>query len=203
MCNEYAREIEAGRVIAAMKEMADVPPFSWTGGRIPNDIAPTAHIKIRDRAMIVRLNADNLAGDMMTWAWPGAHGKPVFNFVSEKRDFSKSDRCLIPATGFYEYTAPKAPKIKLKDQHFFTMKGEEWFWIVGIVKENCFAMLTTAPGPDVEPYHDRQICILKPEQGMDWLRLSQPEKELLRTAPKGQFKVATLRRDGVPSAARA
>jgi len=47
---------------------------------------------------------------------------------------------LIVATGFYEYTAPEAPKIKLKDQHFFTMKGEEWFWVAGIVKDNCFTM---------------------------------------------------------------
>jgi putative SOS response-associated peptidase YedK len=201
MCNEYAREVEAGRVISAMKEMADVPPFSWMEGRIPNDIAPTAHVKIRDRGLIVKLKDEKLVGDMMTWAWPGPRGKPVFNFVSEKRDFRNSDRCLIIATGFYEYTAPQAPKIKLRDQHLFTMKGEEWFWIAGIVKENCFTMLTTAPGPDVQPYHDRQICTLKPEQGIDWLRLSLPQNELLRTPPKGQLKVTTLRRNGVAVAA--
>ena len=105
---------------------------------------------------------------------------------------------LIVATGFYEYTAPEAPKIKLKDQHFFTMKGEEWFWVAGIVKDNCFTMLTAAPGPDVEPYHDRQICALKPEQGIDWLRLSRPENELLATPPPGRFKVVTVRKDGIP-----
>ena len=68
MCNDYAREIEAGRVIAAMKEMERVPPFSWTGDRIPNDIAPTPHVRIRERGMIVRLTGDRLTGDMMTWA---------------------------------------------------------------------------------------------------------------------------------------
>jgi putative SOS response-associated peptidase YedK len=198
MCNDYAHEIEAGRVIAAMKEMERVPPFSWRGDRIPNDIAPTPHVTIRERGMIVRLTGDRLTGDMMTWAWAGAHGKPVFNFVSEKRDFAKSDRCLIVATGVYEYTAPEAPKIKLEDQHFFTMKGEEWFWVAAIVKDNCFTMLTAAPGPDVEPYHDRQICALKPEQGIDWLRLSQPENELLATPPPGRFKVVTVRKDGIP-----
>ena len=52
MCNDYAREIEAGRVIAAMKEMENVPPFSYAGGRIPNDPASTPHIKIRDRGLI-------------------------------------------------------------------------------------------------------------------------------------------------------
>jgi putative SOS response-associated peptidase YedK len=184
-------------MIAAMKELDYVPPFSWTGGRIPNDIAPTPHVKIRERGMIVRLTEDKLTGDMMTWAWAGAQGEPVFNFVSEKRDFSKSDRCLIVATGFYEYTAPGAPMIKLKDQHFLTMKGDEGFWIAGIVKDNCFTMLTAAPGPDVEPYHDRQSCTLKPEQGIDSLRRSRPENDLLPTPPPGRFKVVPIRKDGV------
>src|SRR6185437_5689870 len=116
MSNDYAREIEAGRVIAAMEEMKDVPPFSYTGGRTPNDAAPTPHIKIRDRGLIVRLKDDHLEGEMMTWAW--FQGKrPVFNFVSEGRDFSKTARCLILATGFYEYTSPelRKPKTKLQD----------------------------------------------------------------------------------------
>lgn len=139
MCNDYAREIEAGRVIKAMKEMKNVPPFSYTGGRIPNDAAPVAHIKIRDRGLTVRLRENRLEGEMMTWAW--LQGKrPVFNFVSEGRDFSKTDRCLILATSFYEYTAPEQekPKVKLQDKHQFALKGEEWFWIAGIVKQECF-----------------------------------------------------------------
>jgi hypothetical protein len=106
MCNDYAREIEAGRVIAAMEEIKDVPPFSYMGGRIPNDAAPTPHINIRDKGLVVRLREERLEGEMMTWAW--LQGKrPVFNFVSEDRDFSKSDRCLILATSFYEYTGTR------------------------------------------------------------------------------------------------
>jgi hypothetical protein len=40
-------------------------------------------------------------------------------------------------------------------------------------------MLTTEPGPGIEPYHDQQIGALPPEQGVDWLRLSRPQKEML------------------------
>jgi putative SOS response-associated peptidase YedK len=195
MCNDYAREIEAGRVIRLMKEMENLPPFSWTGGRIPNDAGPTPHIKITEKGLICRFDGSNLAGEMMTWAWKTPQGKPVFNFVSEKRDFSNFDRCLIVATGFYEYTAPKQAKTKLKDQHFFTLKGHEWFWIAGIVKQNAFAMLTTEPGPDIQPYHDRQVCVLPPEAGADWL--TKPETDLLKPFPKGRLTVKTLRRDGV------
>ncbi len=56
-------------------------------------------------------------------------------FVSEGRDFSKSERVLIPATGFYEYTAPGKAEDKTQDRHLFTLKGEDWFWIAGIAKE--------------------------------------------------------------------
>ena len=132
----------------------------------------------------------------MTWAWKGPGGKPVFNFKSEGRDFSKSDRLLILATGFYEYTAPANPKVKLKDQHFFQLAGQEWFWIAAVEKQGCFSMLTTSPGPDLKPYHDRQICVLEPKDGPAWLNLSVPEAQLLRPLPLGSLKVKTLRRSG-------
>jgi hypothetical protein len=51
------------------------------------------------------------------WAWKTLTRKPVFNFVSEGRDFSQTQRVLILATSFYEYTTPKVAKGKLKDQH--------------------------------------------------------------------------------------
>jgi putative SOS response-associated peptidase YedK len=198
MCNDYAREIEAARVIAAMEEMKNIPPFTYTGGRIPNDAAPTPHVKIRDTGLIVRLKDERLEGEMMTWAW--LQGKrPVFNFVSEGRDFSKTDRCLILATSFYEYTAPEEqkPKVKLQDQHQFKLKGQDWFWIAGIVKNGCFAMLTVKPGPDVLPYHDRQIVVLPPARGMDWLTLAQPERDILTALPRGTLNHSLLRKNGV------
>jgi putative SOS response-associated peptidase YedK len=30
-------------------------------------------------------------------------------------------------------------------------------------------MLTTAPGPDVAPYHDRQVAVLAPADWLAWL----------------------------------
>jgi putative SOS response-associated peptidase YedK len=197
MCNDYAREIELGRVLKAIKEMERVPPFAWQGGNTPNDIAPQAHIKISDKGFVAKLEGKDLVGDMVKWAWKTPSGKPVFNFVSEKRDFSKSERCLILATSFYEYIQPEQGKMKLKDQHCFTMRDEEWFWVAGIIKQGCFAMLTTEPGPDVKPYHDRQICLLKPQSGIDWLKLSRPESELLKPLPKGTLEHRQTRKNGV------
>ena len=50
-------------------------------------------------------------------------------------------------------------------------------------------MLTTAPGPDIAPYHDRQVVVLKPSQAMDWLNLSLKATDLLRPAPAGALDV--------------
>jgi len=194
MCNEYAREIELARVTKLVEEMTNLRPLSWAGRRTPNNIASQPSIKISDSGFIARLDGNALSGEMMKWAWKTPQGKPVFNFVSEKRDFSTSDRTLILATGFYEYTTPKKPKVKLKDQHFFKMRGEEWFWIAGIVKHDCFTMLTTEPGPDVKPYHDRQICVVAPEDGLKWL--ADADSKMLAPLRKGTLSVKTMRKDG-------
>lgn len=198
MCNEYARQIALGTLAEEFSQTKPLlPAFAWAEGRIPNDLDGKASVRIRDTAPIVRLQGERLIGEMVTWAWAGPRGKPVFNFVSEKRDFARSDRVLILATGFYEYTEPAAPKVKLKDRHLFTLPGQPWFWIAGIVKEGCFTMLTVAPGPDVSPYHDRQIVVLPPADGIDWLTLTKSQGDILATPPAGTFDVVTVRKDGV------
>ena len=55
-------------------------------------------------------------------------------------------------------------------------------------------MLTTTPGPDIEPYHDRQVVVLKPEDLAHWLFLTKPETELLKPLPKGSLTVETVRK---------
>lgn len=202
MCNEFARRIALEKLIEEFSRTRELPKFEWLAGRIPNDMAAKDSIKIRDPALIVRHRDGALAGEMTRWAWEGPRGAPVFNFRSDGRDFSKSDRVLIPATGFYEYTQPEAPKVKLKDRHLFEMAGEAWFWIAGIVRDEAFSMLTTAPGADVAPYHDRQIVTLRPAEGMAWLTLSAPQADLLKAQPKGSLTVNTVRKDGVARTAR-
>ena len=52
-------------------------------------------------------------------------------------------------------------------------------------------MLTTAPGPDVRPYHDRQVAVLQPENWRAWLDLERGEAKILRPLPEGSLDVAT------------
>lgn len=202
MCNEYARKKSLDELLAEFASVFDSPPlFEWENDHTPNDLAGKASVKIRDTAPVFRLRGDRLVASMTPWAWPGPGGKPVFNFKSEGRDFSRNDRVLIFADAFFEYTAPQAPKVKLKDKHQFTMAGQDWFWIAGIVKEGCFSMLTAAPGPDVAPYHDRGIIPLAPRVGPDWLTLARPQGALLAAPPAGSLTHTLLRKDGTDLAA--
>jgi putative SOS response-associated peptidase YedK len=50
-------------------------------------------------------------------------------------------------------------------------------------------MLTTEPGPDVAPYHNRQVVVLPAVDWPAWLYLTKPEAELLSPSPAGSFKV--------------
>ena len=127
---------------------------------------------------------------------PSGRGGPVFNFKSEGRRFDKSNRCLIPASAFFEFTGKKYPKTK----HRFTLNGASWLAIAGLWRDGkgnappAFTMLTTSPGPDVEPYHSRQVVVLPPENWAAGIYLTKPESELLRPLPAGSLKVETVRK---------
>lgn len=182
MCNNYRLQVPANQLAAPFRDAS--PPLTFPGG-LPN--LEATDYRIGDRAPIVTLGADGPQLIMTPWAWKGPTGKPVFNFRSDGRSFAQSTRCLIPADGFYEFTEPKVAGKKTK--WLFTMTGQPWFWIAGIVKDGAFTMLTTQPGPDVAPYHDRQIVVLPPGAGVHWLALSAAEDLILSPCPAGGLTV--------------
>ena len=127
------------------------------------------------------------------WSWPGPSGKPVYNFRSEGREFP-TGRCLILADGFYEFTTPADFKQKRKDRWLFTSRGEPLIGIAGLVRTapgigEAFTMLTTEPGPDVAPYHGRQIALLASADWRAWLDHSTPAAALLKPLPGGSLDV--------------
>lgn len=185
MCNNYASHVPANRIAEAFSETGF--PLRFDGGAIPN-LEPRDDIRIGDTAPIIVRSDDGPLLRQMPWAWKSPQGRPVFNFRSDDRSFANSARCLIPADGFYEFTDAE-PGQKRKTKWLFTLAGEPWFWIAGIVKNDAWAMLTTAPGPDIAPYHNRQIVLLQRDQAMDWLNLRRPESDLLIPAPAGTLAV--------------
>jgi putative SOS response-associated peptidase YedK len=50
-------------------------------------------------------------------------------------------------------------------------------------------MLTMEPGPDIAPYHDREIAILTREDWRVWLDPSVSAKSILKSLPAGSLTV--------------
>ena len=100
----------------------------------------------------------------------------MINFRSEGRRFPFG-RCLAPASHFFEFTGKTTPKSKWR----FTKSGEERFCFAGLWRpmpdgtRDAFTLLTTAPGPDVAPLHDRQMIVLERDDWASWLDLTKPE----------------------------
>lgn len=195
MCNLYTQTKSVDEVARLFREIQ--LPLHYPEG-IPN-LQPK-DICITDPAPIVRL-ADNPEHSELVvrrWSWPAPGGKPVYNFRSEGRQFP-SGRCLIIADGFYEFTAHADPKQKRKERWLFTSADGAMIGIAGLTRTvpqigEAFTMLTTEPGPDVTPYHSRQIVVLPPTQWRAWLDYSVPEGNLLKPAPGGSLKVQSAPR---------
>ena len=192
VCNAYRLVTDAAALFEGFSQTRIKIRFSEGA---PN-IEAREDIKITDTAPIVRASRDTAeTGELVQrrWSWPGQNGKPVYNFRSDGREFA-SGRCLIPADGFYEFTEPAYKKKKRKDKWLFTKTGEPWFCIAGIWRADkdvgeAFTMLTMPPGPDIAPYHDRQIAILDRADWTAWLDHSVSAKAILKALPAGSLTV--------------
>ena len=185
MCNDYEQHIAYQAYVDLMQaEALKVRPDASGAWRTAEDI------RIGDTGPAVRVAATDEAEVVpMRFGWPAPRPKasPVFNFRSEGRSFAGSNRCLIPASAFFEFTGAKYPKTK----HRFGLADGQPFSIAGLWKPgkgnqpDAFTMLTTEPGPDVAPIHGRQVAVLPPGAWRDWLELRRPEGEMLRPLPAG------------------
>jgi len=195
MCNEHRRTVELGRISDAFAQLRI--PLRFPQGA-PN-LAALESIRITDPTAIVRARGGETELVQRRWSWPGPTGKPVFNYRAEGRQFgngASGGRCLIVADGFYEYTAPAGGggKSARKDRWLFTKAGEDFFCIAGIWRtdpkagEAC-TMLTVEPGPDVAPYHGRQIVVVERADWGLWLDGEAAAAELLKPSPAGTFEV--------------
>ena len=188
MCNLYRLHKSADAIRDLFEGMGQ--QLSFPEG-IPNFEPRDIHIT--DRAPIVRSAGSGLALAERRWSWPLATGKPLYNLKSEGRNF-QSGRCLVIADGFYEYTAPEDPAKKRKDRWLFTPADGGLLAVAGITRTHpevgeAFTLLTAEPGPDVAPFHRRQIVLLDPADWMRWLDPAVPSADLLRPSRDGFLKV--------------
>jgi putative SOS response-associated peptidase YedK len=165
MCNAFEQHV----AWKAYCEMMQLLEWGIPGRQTEADLPQADDIRITDLAPVMRAAGNNVELAPMSFGFPPTMPRdgPIFNFRSEGRSFANSNRCLIPASAFFEFTSSKSPKTK----HRFTLNDAPFMAIAGIWRAQAgnqppsFAILTTAPGPDVEPIHNRQIAVLRPQ---DW-----------------------------------
>ena len=187
MCNLYTQTKSVDEIARIFRDLQ--MPLHFPEGA-PNLAA--RDIAITDPGAIVRAATNDYELVLRRWSWAGQNGRPVYNFRSDGREFSSS-RCLVVADGFYEFTTPTDPKQKRKDRWLFTAPDGSMLGIAGLVRKSpdfeAFTMLTTEPGPDVAPYHGRQIAVIPQSDWKAWLNPSTPARDLLLPLSEGSLTV--------------
>ncbi len=124
--------------------------------------------------------------------------------VAEKPAFRgplRHRRCLIPTTGFYEWSGKRADRqphlIRLKDQELFALAGlwEAWLGADGSEIET-MAILTTAANAEMRHLHDRMPLILDARDFDRWLDCRSGTAEgvldLLRPLADGRLTITAI-----------
>ena len=114
--------------------------------------------------------------DLMTWGFPNFKKKgSIINARSEtaleKKMFYQPllhRRCVIPSTGFYEWSQNK-PKTK----YLFQIPQQHVLYMAGIYHEyqgkNRFVILTTQANDSIAEIHNRMPLILLPDKLTRWI----------------------------------
>jgi len=182
-------------------------------------LTPRYHIAPSQPIAAIRIDPDRATrtlvmlrwGLIPSWAKDPKIGHQCINAnsetVAEKPSFRtafKARRCLVIATGFYEWQVQGRTKqpmwIGLKDKQPFAFAGlwERWQPPDGSVIETC-TILTTDPNELLKPIHNRMPVILAPTAYDQWLdptvQHAESLKALLRPYPSEEllaYPVSTL-----------
>jgi len=207
VCNRYSNQISYRAYVEILRDLG-IPLVSPDPSAAPN-LEPRDNIRPTDRVPILRPVPGGLELRELRWGLiPRYHTKSIkewtllmTNARSEtlltNRYFkgpAASQRCLVPADQFYEWTGPKGQKTKWS----FRMKDADWFCFAGIWERatttdgeiESFALVTMPAGPDVQAYHDRQPVILQRGQYKEWLNPSRDVAPLLSPPAAGTLLVS-------------
>jgi putative SOS response-associated peptidase YedK len=193
MCNRFAMEVEPHVIAAAFRALslpAELPPLTRY------NIAPTQIVLIvreSGRRELVPMRW----GLIPHWAKDDKSASRLCNAraetVADKPSFRaafRSRRCLVPATGFYEWAreGDRRPYLfRLRTGGLFTFAGlwEAWRDPAG-AEALTFSFVTTEANATVGEVHPRMPVILLGDEAERWIDPATPLEELqalLRPAP--------------------
>jgi putative SOS response-associated peptidase YedK len=172
------------------------------------DPAPRFNVAPTQTLPVITRNSPNRVemmrwGLVPSWAKDASIGSRMINAraetVAEKPAFRRSlrsQRCLVPATGFYEWKRDG----DRKTPHFIHLREEPLFAFAGLYDVwrdpdgqtmKTYTILTTAPNALMSEIHNRMPVILRREDEDDWLDPANSEPEhllpLLRPYPASEM----------------
>jgi putative SOS response-associated peptidase YedK len=179
------------------------------------DFAPRYNVAPTQSILVIRQAADRRIGEAMRWglipAWSKELRKsaPLINARSETifelpsfRAAIKTRRCLIPMSGFYEWTDGEGKTrqpwhIEAADGRLLALGGlwETWRPPQGEPITSC-AIVTTQANREMATLHDRMPVILSPDEWAAWLDPAVTDREaiipMLRPLPDGSLRMARI-----------
>lgn len=197
MCGRFTIAITIG-----LGERFQIPVMPF--GLLPRfNIAPSEDVPI----IVIapgRQEERNLC--MMRWGlipeWARANPvHPLINIRSESlsgkpafRDLFHNHRCLVPATGFYEWQTEG----KRRQPWYITRKDHGLFAFAGLYtnrpgEPHTFGIITTSPNGLVAPLHDRMPAILAWEHENGWLTTTDYQQLLDYLMPAPPEDLETYR----------
>jgi len=161
MCGRY--EIHAHpEVVGLQFGLAEAPQFEPS-----YNVCPGREILIvrvdREGRRVARHNRWGFGNKLANARGESLHERPAF------RDAFRRWRCLVPASGFYEWQAMPGRKqpwhFRPADAELFALAGITAMW-QGI---RSVSLITTAPNELMAPIHDRMPVIIAPDDYAAWL----------------------------------
>ena len=140
----------------------------------------------------------NLRGEprafWMEWGFPLPKGR-VINARTESagtrplfRDSLRYRRCIVPASGYFEWGPPVREKRKTK-YRIRSADGDPLLLLAGLYRKEenggQFVILTRDAGEDTRPIHPRMPLILPRNRAEEWLLSPAEGEDLLRSLLKG------------------
>ena len=164
------------------------------GVTVLDNLQPRWNVAPSQRALVVTRTGLQPEADMVAWGLPPAGEGRSFlinarmETAAQKltfRDAFASRRCLVVASGWYEWSAPKRPwHVQLADGGVMGMGG----LLLRRGNEDRFVIMTSAANGELTAIHHRQPLVLPPDSWDRWLAGSQQDAaELCVAAPVASF----------------
>lgn len=182
MCGRYSITLPAEAIRELFRTYGEIPNWPPYYNAAPTTALP-----------IVRQGKEGRELVLMQWGlipWFSKDGKPSFSTINARaegvqtaasyREPFKTRRCLVPANGYFEWTAPKTDR----QPHYFTRANGQPMALAGLwdrwrsadkteTKET-FTIITTEPSKFAAQFHNRMPLILEPDTWDLWMT-GEPE----------------------------